>query len=91
MGYGIELRDESGAAILPGYYAPPRYKSALPMPIPLVGDHILEYGARWKVMARDFYYNVSEEHDDDREFHETHCSVMLTCRKILDGVSQPCP
>jgi hypothetical protein len=77
MAYGIDIWDESGRAIEPGYVSGTQYRSSQPLPIPLVGDYLHQIGEdKWKVVTRTFTYTPSNDKAD-----ETDVLVTLTVKK----------
>jgi hypothetical protein len=75
--YALDIWDENGRAVIPGWSAQEMFRSSSPLPIPDVGEHIDVLGQKWKVTKRGFSYaNQSEEGN-----YEPAVKVDLYCTK----------
>lgn len=60
MRCAIDLWDENGKAIEPGYGGS-HYQDESPFPVPSVGDTLISLGAKWKVVDKTIEYQTCED------------------------------
>ena len=73
--YGLDFFDSTGRSLFGGLGGP-AFRSASPIPIPLVGEIVAMGSQRWRVQERQFDYNEDEEKMPDGD-HETYTLVRL--------------
>ena len=75
--YALEIWDENGKAVMPGWSEQEMYRSNCPLPIPAVGETLDVLGDKWKVTSRLFSY----AHQGQEGNYEPAVKVDLHCSR----------
>jgi hypothetical protein len=81
MIYALDIWDDNGKAVLPGWSEHEMYRSNSPIPIPNAGEILDVLGMKWKVNRRVFLY----AHQDEEGNYEPAVKVNLYCSKTADS------
>jgi hypothetical protein len=75
--YALEIWDEKGKAVIPGWSEHEMFRTNSPLPIPQVGETLEVLGKKWKVDRRVFSYAYQEKEGN----YEPAVKVDLYCSK----------